>query len=152
MSETKNGRHASSRLTLRCNGRWRHPAQQQVLYFTVLTLGQKTWGWAVGQNLAYAEKRWEQCKPCGKQTYSCSLAETMKVNCHYIKPIFPIMSHSLAAKRGLKEGAETVSEKASQLFLTVLTTLSCVCVLGAARKRRLENKTMSRICLGEILA
>lgn len=55
------------------------------------------------------------------------------------------MSHNLAAKRGLKEGAEAMSEKASQIFLTVLTTLSCVCVSGAARKRELENKTISRM-------
>lgn len=133
-------------LTLRCNGRWCHPAQQQELYFSVLTLGEKTWEWAVVQNLAYAEKRWEQCKPHGKQTYSCSAAKRMKVNCNYIKPIFPLghTSHSLAAKRGLKEGAEAVSGKASWLFLTVLT-LSCVFVSGAARKRRLEDKTISRI-------
>lgn len=77
-------------LAPRCNRRCCHPAQQQVLFFSVLTLGQKTWGWTVVQNLAYAEKGWEQCKPHGKQTYSCSLAERMKVNCNYTKPIFPL--------------------------------------------------------------
>lgn len=107
-------------LILRCNGRWCHPAQQQVLYFSVLTLGQTTWEGTIVQNLAYAEKRWEQCKPHGKQTYSCSLEERMKVNCNYIKQIFPL-SHSChivwLQKEALKKQQKLCLERPPDFFL-----------------------------------